>query len=470
MLGILAAGAMGIPLVISWIYEDGQGLSFLLPMLGVLVPCLCLVLLLPRQERELSRRDAFLIVTLGWVTVAFIGSLPFLFGGVFSSFTDAYFETISGFTTTGATVLAHIESLPRGLLFWRSFIQWLGGMGIILFSIAILPLLGVGGMELYKAEVPGPAPDKLKPRIAETAKALWKVYVSLTLLEVVLLSVGGMDLFDSLCHAFTTLATGGFSTKDTSIEHFRRPYFEAVIMAFMLLAGINFSLHHRLGRFQLKEVWKNSELRFYLCVVLMAVCLVTWNLCSAFTLDLAQSLRLGSFHVISILTTTGYSSTDFEKWPLFSQYLLLMLMFVGGSAGSTGGGVKCVRVMLLIKQGYREFYRLIHPRAVLPVKLGGRTVPPSVLQSVWGFFILYLFVFVAGSAAMFLVGLDLPTSISSVVASLSNVGPGLGAVGPSDNYSAIPVLGKWVLIFCMLVGRLEIYTVLILFVPEFWRR
>jgi len=377
---------------------------------------------------------------------------------------------MSGFTTTGATICLSVEQLPQSILFWRSFIQWLGGMGIILFSIAILPFLGVGGMELYKAEVPGPTPDKIKPRIAETARILWKVYLLISLTEVILLLAGGMNLFDSLCHTFTTLATGGFSTRNNSIEYYNSPYLETVFIVFMLLAGINFSLHYRLLLGNLKGFWKNSELHFFLCVFLISSALIAINLRLNFFDSLVPSLRYASFQVASILTTTGYSSNNFGVWPAFPQCLLLLLMFIGGCTGSTGGGIKCFRIMLLLKQGYRELYRMIHPRAVIPVKLSGKSISTGIMEGVWGFFYLYLFLFATISLIMTLLGLDLITAISSVAACIGNIGPGLSAVGPAENYSHIPTLGKWLLSFSMLVGRLEIYTVIVLFVPEFWKK
>jgi trk system potassium uptake protein TrkH len=343
-------------------------------------------------------------------------------------------------------------------------------MGIILFSIAILPLLGVGGMELYKAEVPGPTPDKIKPRITETARILWKVYLLISALEVFLLCAGGMKLFDALCHTFTTLATGGFSTKNTSIEYYHNPYLEIVFIVFMLVAGINFSLHYRLLLGNVKSFWKSSELRFFFSVFLIASLIITINLRLNLFNSLASSLRYASFQVASILTTTGYSSNNFGEWPVLSQYLILLLMFIGGCTGSTGGSIKCFRIMLLLKQGYRELYHMIHPRAVVPVKLTGKSVPPNIMESVWGFFFLYILLFAICSLIMTLLGLDLITAISSVAACIGNVGPGLSAVGPAENYYHLPMLGKWLLTFCMILGRLEIYTVIVLFIPEFWKK
>ena len=461
---------MILPLAVSFIYGDGCSLAFIYSIITTVISGCILYWIFPPQKKELSHRDGFAIVTLGWTTVALFGSLPFLLSGTISSFTNAYFETMSGFTTTGATICQSIEQLPKSILFWRSLIQWLGGMGIILFSIAILPLLGVGGMELYKAEVPGPTPDKIKPRIAETARTLWKVYLLISLVEVLLLLIGGMDLFDSICHTFTTLATGGFSTKNTSVEHFNSPYLETVFTLFMLLAGINFSLHYRLLLGKVKGFWNNSELHFFLSTFLIASLLIAINLRLSLFSDLFSSFRHACFQVASILTTTGYSSDNFGEWPFFSQCLILLLMFIGGCTGSTGGSIKCFRIMLLFKQGYRELYRMIHPHAVVPVKLGGRSIPTKTIEGIWGFFFIYLLLFAVSSLIMTLLGLDLITAISSVAACIGNIGPGLGAVGPAENFHHLPALGKWLLSLCMLIGRLEIYTVIVLFVPEFWKK
>ncbi len=461
---------MIFPLVVSFIYEDGCASAFLCSIVITALFGGFLYWTFPSKKKELSHRDGFSIVTLGWSTVALFGCLPFIFSGSITSFTNAYFETMSGFTTTGATICLSIEQLPQSILFWRGLIQWLGGMGIILFSIAILPLLGVGGMELYKAEVPGPTPDKIKPRITETARTLWKVYLLISVLEVLLLCAGGMNLFDSLCHTFTTLATGGFSTKNISIEYYHSSYFEIVLIVFMLLAGINFALHYRLLLGNIKDFWKSSELRFFLSVFLIASLIIAINLRLNLFDSLASSLRHASFQVASIITTTGYSSKNFGEWPALSQYVLLVLMFIGGCTGSTGGSIKCFRIMLLLKQGYRELYRMIHPHAVVPLKLAGKSVPTGIMEGVGSFFFLYFFLFAISSIIMTLLGLDLITAISSVAACIGNVGPGLAAVGPAENYHHLPLLGKWLLTFCMLLGRLEIYTVIVLFIPEFWKK
>lgn len=417
-----------------------------------------------------THREGMAITALGWVAAGLFGALPFYFGGLFPHVVDCLFESFSGFTTTGASVLTDIESVPKSLLFWRSLTHWLGGMGIIVLSLAILPFLGVGGMQLYKAEVPGPAPDKLRPRIRDTAVLLWKVYILFSVVETVLLMLGGMDLFDALCHTFGTMATGGFSTKNASIAYYDSVYIDTVITVFMLIAGINFSLHFQLLRGNPWAMWRDPECRFFLGLFLVFSGVVAVSVYAAQFQSVGKSAQYAAFQVASILTTTGYATADFELWPPLPQCILLLCMFIGGSAGSTGGGIKCMRILLLCKQAYQELLRLIHPRAVIRVKLGSQVVAPDVLSGIWGFFILWvglLFISVFLVAAS---GVDVLTSFASVLACIGNIGPGLGAVGPADNYALIPSLAKWVLMLCMLLGRLEIFTVIILFVPEFYRK
>jgi trk system potassium uptake protein TrkH len=360
--------------------------------------------------------------------------------------------------------------MSHSILLWRSFTQWLGGMGIILLSIAILPLLGVGGMQLYKAEVPGPVTDKLRPRIRDTAKLLWKVYLLFTFLEFILLRAGGMTFFDAICHSFTTMAIGGFSTKNASIEAFNSVYIEGVITFFMFLAGVNFALHFQLLSGNGKALLRDNEFVFYVIILFASVICLMTGLMLFNGYDFVSALRYGSFQGVSIMTTTGYSSTNFGAWSYFGQYFLLMLMFIGGCAGSTAGGIKVLRIHLLLKQGYRELYRLIHPHAVSHIKFNGRKVSPEIMESIWGFFFLYILLFVIAGQIMSFLGLDTVTALSSVAASIGNVGPGLGTVGPYDNFSHLPTAGKWVLTSCMILGRLEIYTLLVLFLPEYWKK
>ncbi|UCD71476.1 MAG: TrkH family potassium uptake protein [Syntrophobacterales bacterium] len=462
---------MVFPLFFSLYYRDGDLWALILSAAITTGTGAFLFLIFRGTTEEIFHREGFAIVALGWASVAFFGSLPYMLAGVLPSFVEAYFEATSGFTTTGATVLAAIEEVPRGILFWRSLTHWLGGMGIIVLSIAILPFLGVGGMQLFRAEVPGGrVADKLKPRIAETAKILWQVYMLISAAETLLLMTGGMSLFEALCHTFGTMATGGFSTRNVSIGSYNKAYFDGIIVVFMILAGTNFSLHYQALTGNFRAFYRNSELRFYWATLAGAMLLVTLILRVQVYETLLTAFRYASFQVTSIMTTTGYTTADFEKWPSFVQYTLVVLMFIGGSAGSTGGGMKCMRILLLLKQGRRELSRLIHPHGVIPVRLGGKVVSDGVIQSVWGFFFLFILVFILASVGMSLLGLDIITAFVSVAATINNIGPGLGAVGPMDNYTSIPLIGKWILIFCMLIGRLELYTIIVLLVPEFWKR
>lgn len=461
---------MVFPLLVNWVYGEPHARGFLFSIAVTALSGLLSVLAFKRSPGDLTHRDGFAIVAFGWISAAFFGALPYLFTGAFDSLVDAYFESASGFTTTGSTVMADIEKNPHGILFWRALTQWLGGMGIILLSMAILPFLGVGGMQLYKAEVPGPTADKLRPRIANTARILWEVYLLFSVAEVGVLLLGGMDLFDALCHTFTTMATGGFSPKNESIEFYRSPFIEYAITFFMFLAGANFSLHYLALKGNPRIFWRDPEFRFYGGVVLASTALISFNLFAHLPGDFLQSFRLALFQVVSIQTTTGYATADFEKWPAFSQYLLLGLMFVGGCAGSTGGAIKCVRFLVLVKQGANELYQLVHPHAVAPVKLGAKVVSRDTLNGIQGLFFLYIGIFILASLALSLLGSDMITAISAVAATLGNVGPGLGAVGPMDNFAHLPDASKWVLTACMIFGRLEIYTVLIILFPEFWRK
>jgi trk system potassium uptake protein TrkH len=423
-----------------------------------------------RAHKTLNARDGFLIVSIGWILFSLFGCIPFLLSGEISSFTDAFFETVSGFTTTGASILNEVELLPHGLLFWRSLTQWLGGMGIIVMSLAILPLLGVGGMQLFVAEVPGPAPDKLHPRIKETAKRLWAIYIIFTITEILLLWIGGMDLFDAVCHSFTSMATGGFSTKTASLAYWDSPFIHYVIVVFMFLAGTNFTLSYFAFHLRFRKVWRNEEFRYYLGFILGFTALLTLILSFTEVQSLEESFRHSVFQVVSIVTTTGFVTFDYLSWIPLAGILLFMMMFLGGSAGSTGGGIKILRIVLILKNSSMELKRLIHPNAVIPVRFNRNAVPPDILNNVFAFVSFYIITVIIGVVVMASMGYDLGTSFGAVAATLGNIGPGIGLVGPVENYSHIPVLGKWFLSFLMLIGRLELFTVLILFSPGFWRK
>ena len=466
---IFEAISLILPLGFSIYYQDGDTLSIVYSLIICLITG-TVVFFLTRSRADLRIREGFAIVGLGWTTLAAFGAIPFVLHGSIPSYTDAFFETMSGFTTTGASILTDIESLPHGLLFWRSLTHWLGGMGIIVLSLAILPILGVGGMQLFKAEVPGPSPDKLSPRIKETAKILWVVYLLVSAIETILLMFGGMSLFDGLCHTFGTMATGGFSTKNASIAHFNSLYIETVIIVFMVIAGTNFSLHYAMLKGNFKSYWKDREFLFYFKFMLIMITVITALLYFSHYTDLFKSLRDAAFQVVSITTTTGYCTADFEQWTNGGQLIMLILMFIGGCAGSTGGSIKIIRIMIVLKQGVNEIRKLLHPNAYIPIRLGGRVIDPDTVTNVLGFFLIYMLIFATGTVCMALFGLDLISAAASVAATLGNIGPGLGQVGPTDNYSAIALGGKWLLSFFMLLGRLELYTILILFIPEFWRK
>ena len=471
VLTLFFGGTMIVPLAFD-LYAMDRSLMPLIKAMGATLVCGAALVAMFRHEKTetMSQREGMAIVSLGWTAIGLFGALPFYFSDAAFFFVDAFFESVSGFTTTGSSILTNIEGLSPGLLVWRSFIQWLGGMGIIVLSIAILPFLGVGGMQLYKAEVPSPVPDKLKPRIRDTALILWKVYALFTVAETLLLMIGGMTFFDALNHAFTTMPTGGFSTKNASVAHFDSVYIDVVITVFMLLAGINFSLHYQLLKGRPLAFWKDSECRFYLAMCLILTLVVGANIYRTVYADAGQALRYAAFQVVSIVTTTGYATADYELWPGMSQIIIFLCMFVGASAGSTGGGMKCLRIMLGFKYCYKELFSMIHPRAVSHIKIGGKTVPEEVVRSVLGFLALYMALFSVSTVLLAGTGVDFVTALGAVAATIGNIGPGFGMVGPVENFAQIPYWGKWLLSWCMLLGRLEIYTLIIIVVPEFWRK
>ncbi len=470
LLVLVIGAALLVPLLLALLWGEAAWRPLAVAAGTTLGFGLGLHLLLRRQAAEvLTAREGMAIVSCGWIAAGVFGALPFRLG-LELSWTDALFESVSGFTTTGSTVLADIEPLPRSVLFWRSFIQWLGGMGIIVLSIAILPFLKVGGMQLYKAEAPTPVPDRLRPHMRDTAKVLWKVYVLFTLAEAALLAAGGMGLFDAVSHALTTLPTGGFSPWNASIQHFDSLYVDLVILAFMVLAGINFTLHYRLLTGDGLAFWRDPECRFYLLLVAGLVATVSVTIHGAVYEGWGDALRYGAFQVVSILTTTGYATADYDRWPDAARLILFGSMFIGACAGSTGGGMKCLRVIVSLKHCYRELYLLIHPHAVSRLKLGGRPVAEDIAHSILAFVALYVLLFAAGALLLAFTGLDLVSAAGAAATALGNTGPGFGAVGPTLTFAPLPDLAKGILTCLMLLGRLEIYTLLILVVPEFYRK
>ena len=461
---------MALTIPVSLFYKEGDSLMMGVSTLITLFGALVLIIVSRKPDRVFGKREGFLVVTLSWFIFSLFGSLPFILTGAIPDFTNAFFETISGFTTTGASILNDVESLSHGILFWRSMTQWLGGMGIIVLSLAILPVLGIGGIQLFIAEVPGPTKDKLHPKIKETAKRLWAIYVLLTGLELILLFLGGMDIFDSVCHSLTTMATGGYSTKQASIGAWDSPYIHYVITIFMFLAGTNFTMVYFALKGKTKKLWKNEEFRTYTLFLVGFTFFFTLFLSLTRAGPFEVNFRESLFQVVSIMTTTGFATVDFLKWAPILVVLLFMLMFFGGSAGSTGGGIKIVRVWLIMKNSYLELKRILHPNAVIPIRYNKRAIPEKVTSNILNFVTLYMMVFITGVILMSLIGLDLESAMGSVAASLGNIGPGIGSVGPAENFSHLPGVGKWILSLLMLMGRLELFTVLILFTPGFWKK
>ncbi len=426
---------------------------------------------LTRKQKSptITKREGFVIVSFAWVIISFFGTIPFLMSGAIPSFTDAFFETMSGFTTTGASILTDVEALPHSILFWRSMTHWIGGMGIIVLSVAILPFFGIGGMQLYIAEMPGVTKDKLHPRITDTAKRLWGIYILLTFAETAFLMFGGMDFFDGICHSFATMATGGFSTKNTSVAGFS-PYEQYVIIVFMVLAGTNFSLHYLALHGKIRDIWRDEEYRNYLYVLLTFSIVISIILITNMAITNERAIRDSLFQVVSIVTTTGFVTSDYLVWPGELWFFIFLLMFVGGMAGSTGGGIKVVRQLLLFKNAGQELKRTVHPNAIIPVRLNKKAISQEIIYKVMAFFQLYIITFTIGAMVMSFLGLDFDSAIGASIATLGNIGPGLGTVGPIGNYAHIPEFGKWFLSFLMMIGRLELFTVLILFSPAFWKR
>jgi len=423
-----------------------------------------------KADKNIGKREGFLIVSLVWVVFSIFGALPFVISQEIPSYTDAFFETISGFTTTGASILDDIERMSMGLLFWRSLTQWLGGMGIIVLSLSILPFLGIGGMQLFSAEVPGLTPDKLHPKVKETAKRLWAIYTLFTIAEFILLMLGGMGWFDALNHSFTTMATGGYSTKQASIAHFDSPFIHYVIIAFMFIAGMNFSLSYFALHGKVSKIWKNEEFRYYFGFVAVFTLMIGFGLWVSENYGLEKSIRDAMFQVVSIVTTTGFATNDYLMWSPSLTFGIFLLMFFGGSSGSTGGGIKIVRIVVVLKNSYYEVKRLMHPKAVIPIRLNHKIMTEKLVMNVLAFIVFYFLIFVFGVAIMSFLGLDLDTSMGAVAATLGNIGPGIGDVGPSENFAFIPDAGKWVLSLLMLLGRLELFTVLAILTPVFWRK
>ncbi len=468
-LALVSLGAtMLFPLGISWLYQDGAWTP-LLWSCGMTWVCGGILVLLPYERRPLERREGLMAVPVIWCMMTFFGSLPFWLSEAVPTFTDAFFESMSGFTTTGSTVFTEIDGQPPSVLFWRSWIQWIGGMGIIVLFLAIFPLFGVGVLQLYRGEVPGPTPDRLVPKIGQTAKLLWGVYVALSVCQLLLLWLGGMSWFDAALHTFTTMATGGFSPRAASIGAYDSVFIESVVIIFMLLAGTNFSLHFAAAQGRFRVYWRDPEWRFYLGVMAVATLILTVFLAVRSVLPVPDAVRHSLFQVVSLTTTTGFASVDFEQWPIFAQFALLLLFFFGGCAGSTGGSIKHMRIILLVKHAYWQLYRLLHPRAVASLRLGEQNISGDVLIVVQAYFVLYLACFATATLGLTLFDVDIVTAITAAASALGNIGPGLGEVGPFDDFAGLPHAAKWLLSACMLMGRLEFSALLVMCLPAFWK-
>lgn len=482
LLLLFNGGFMLLASLISLIYKDGISFELLLAGIAVLVIGIFVMLRTRNHRKEMNKREGYIVVTFGWLVMALSGSLPYIITDTIPVFTDAFFETISGYTTTGATILNDIEILPKGILFWRSLTHWIGGMGIIVLAVAILPLLGIGGMQLFAAEAPGPSADKLHPRITDTAKRLWLIYVGYTVAETLFLSLAGMTFFDALNHSMCTLSTGGFSTKNASLAHWNdTPLIQYIVMVFMFLAGTNFVLSYFAFKGRVQKIIKDEEFKWYSRFIMIFAIIATFIIyfradVSASSIahpmvlgELESAFRHGLFQVLAIITTTGFVTADFTLWTPFLVVFFFGLMFLGGSAGSTSGGVKVVRHLILIKNGFLEFRRTLHPHAVLPVRYNKKSVGGNIVFNVLAFFILYMLSFIIGALGFSMLDFDFTSSIGLAASSLGNVGPALGDFGPVNNYAELPSIGKWWSSFLMLLGRLELFTVLILLTPFFWR-
>jgi trk system potassium uptake protein TrkH len=473
VLGILLMllGALmftGLPF--SWYFDSGDAQALFFSGSITILVGLLLRFIRFRSAPEVNKREGYLIVALGWFAMCLFGTLPFFFSGAINSPVDLFFESVSGLTTTGASVLNDIEAVPQGILYWRSMTQWLGGMGIIVLTVAIFPLLGIGGIELFVAESSGPTSDKLHPRIRDTARRLWLVYVGLTAVLVPLLWLSGMTFFDAVNHAYTTMSTGGFSTRNASMAAFPSPLIQYIVIFFMFLSAVNYGLIYWTLKGQVHKLWKSEEFRFYLFMVLALTLLITAVVATRNQHGLEQAFRDSLFQVVSIVTTTGFVSADYTSWGAAMIMLFFILFFTGAMAGSTSGGIKLIRHLVFLKNSLLEFKRILHPNAVIPLKLNGQVVKPKIMTHILVFLLVYLFLFVFGSIFLSMQGIDFVTAAGASATSLGNVGPGIGQVGPVDNFAWLPDASKLLLAFFMLLGRLELFTILVLFTPYFWKR
>ena len=469
--------------VVSGIYKDGATLSITLASVSTMFAGVFAMFYTRGHRKEVKQKEGYIIVTFGWIVMSISGMLPYLFSGAIPDVTNAFFETVSGYTTTGASVVDDIEALPEGILFWRSLTHWIGGMGIIVLAIAILPLLGIGGMQLFAAEAPGPSSDKLHPRITDTAKRLWLIYFGYTIAETILLKVAGMSFFDAINHSLATLSTGGFSTKNASLAYWNdQPLIQYIVIVFMFLAGTNFVLSYYAFKGKVKKIINDEEFKYYMGFIVISTIIVALviyykanitELTPGYPMILGKgesSFRHALFQVVSVITTTGFVSADFTQWTHFLTVFFFGLFFLGGSAGSTSGGIKVMRHILIIKNGILEFKRTLHSNAIIPVRYNNKTVKENIVYNIIAFFVLYMLLFIIGALVLGALGLDFESAVGGAASSLGNVGPALGSLNPVSNFNGLPMLAKWWCGFLMLAGRLELFTVLILLTPYFWKR
>jgi trk system potassium uptake protein len=461
---------MLLAMLVAGIYNEGDSLAFAISAGATICTGGFASLLTRKAKKNIGKREGYIIVSSVWIFFSLFGSLPYLLNGSIPEFHDAFFETMSGFTTTGSSILNNVEAMPHGILFWRSLTQWLGGMGIVVLSLAVLPAFGIGGMSLYAAEAPGVTYDKINPKIKDTARILWNIYLIFTVAETILLMFGGMNLFDALCHSFTTMATGGYSTKQASIAYWDSAYIQYVVTFFMFLAGVNFSLSYFFLKGSFKKMIFNEEFKSYGLIVLVSTVVTTVGLYLTTGAGVEKAFRDSIFQVVSIVTTTGYATADYLLWHPFLMILMFMLFFIGGSTGSTGGGIKVMRIVMLVKNSYYEMRRLIHPNAIIPIRFNKRSISSQLVNNVLAFFFLYVLIFFVSVLIFMFFVPDFETSLGAVATSLGNIGPGLGSVGPAATFSHLPAAGKWFLSFLMLVGRLELFTILVIFTPTFWKK
>lgn len=463
--GVLMMPALGV----SWYFGESSASAFLDAILLSMLVGFLMARINPRSS-TVKAREGLAIVALGWLLFSVIGAFPLVWSGSVMTMTDAFFEAVSGFTTTGATIITDIEILPKGVLFWRSFTHWIGGMGILVFTVAILPAMGIGGFQVFKAEAPGPTTERITPRINDTARILYTTYITMTLLQIILLMLAGMDMYEAALHTFGTVGTGGFSTRNLSVGAFQNPMIHWIIGVFMVLAACNFSLFFALYKGKWKNVLKDQELRLFFTIILASTALIVFNTAAPDLQGAEKTIRDSFFQVSSIISTTGYSTADFDQWPNFSKAVLFGLMFVGGCAGSTGGGIKGIRILLMLKLVKSEFVKIFHPRAVVQIRLGGKTVPVSVMSSTTAFFFTYIMLFALGTLLISMEDLDFISAASTAAACIGNIGPGFGFVGPMQTYAGFSNASKFVLSVLMLLGRLEIFTILALLAPKSWRK